>query len=218
MKDLTEKNFGPLIAFCLPGFIFLIALSKSFPEIQEWLATSPKEAPTIGGFFYSTLASLSLGLLLSAVRWLIVDHLLFVLWRIFRCPRPEIDFAKLMNKEKFAAFNGFVENHYRYYQYYSNSLVALTLGFVVYILPGDKGTTRLEWLGFVAMLVTLLLASNDSFRKYHVRAAAVINGGDNDDQRISSVKKPGKKGKESEKVSEEDGEEDTEGGEEEKVT
>jgi hypothetical protein len=40
MKDISDKNFGPLIGFCLPGFILLYALSFSFSEVSDWLATS----------------------------------------------------------------------------------------------------------------------------------------------------------------------------------
>jgi hypothetical protein len=67
MKDLSDKNFWPLITFCLPGFILLVALTYSFEEVKDWFAAaSLKDGLSVGGFLYSTLASLSLGLLLSA--------------------------------------------------------------------------------------------------------------------------------------------------------
>jgi hypothetical protein len=40
---------------------------------------------------------------------------------------PFIDFSKLSDKNVYAAFSGVNENHYRYYQYYANSLVALSV-------------------------------------------------------------------------------------------
>jgi DMSO/TMAO reductase YedYZ molybdopterin-dependent catalytic subunit len=56
MKDITDKNFGPFIAFCLPGFILLFVLSLSFPEVKDWLALTPsRDGASIGGFLYSTL-------------------------------------------------------------------------------------------------------------------------------------------------------------------
>ena len=59
MKDITEKNFGMLISFSLPGFILLYSLSFSFPELKEWLAgTAAKDSLSVGDFLYSALASL----------------------------------------------------------------------------------------------------------------------------------------------------------------
>ena len=113
---MNEKNFGVIIAFLLPGFLFLWGLSFSYDEVTNWLATSSDSAsPAIGGFLYSTLASLALGLLISAVRWLIIDHLLWLIG----IRDPGINFKNLSNKDKYSAFLGVVENHYRYYQYLS---------------------------------------------------------------------------------------------------
>jgi hypothetical protein len=83
MKDVTGKNFGVIIAFLLPGFVLLWGLSYSSKPIADWLArSSGSDAATIGGFLYSTLASLALGLLVSATRWLLVDHFLTTPWAV----------------------------------------------------------------------------------------------------------------------------------------
>jgi hypothetical protein len=51
MKDVNEKNFGVIIAFWLPGFLFLWGLSYSWPEVATWLAKSGSgDAPTVGDF------------------------------------------------------------------------------------------------------------------------------------------------------------------------
>ena len=60
--DNLEKTFGLLIAFLLPGFICIVGISFTFQEVSSWLYESAsKDAPTVGGFLFSTLASLSLG-------------------------------------------------------------------------------------------------------------------------------------------------------------
>ena len=169
MKDITEKNFGVIIAFLIPGFMLLWGLSYSSDEISKWFAQSgAADAPTVGGFLYATLASLALGLLVSAVRWLIVDRLLHSVSDL-----PEIDFEKLKNKDTFTAFEGVVENHYRYYQYYSNTLVAVIISFLTYLIEAKEKPSLWGWAGVVFVIIALLLASNDCLKKYHQRAAKI---------------------------------------------
>lgn len=132
MKEVTDKNFGVIIAFWLPGFVLLWGLSISNTEVAQWLRACT--TPSVGGFLYASLASLALGLLISAVRWLVVD------WFLSRVTTlPEIDFSKLNNKETFAVFLGIVENHYRYYQYYSNTFVAVIVAFAAYLFLEMNG-------------------------------------------------------------------------------
>src|ERR1700730_3466555 len=108
MKDVTEKNFGVIIAFLVPGFLLLWGLSYSSPEIDGWLAKSnAANAPTIGGFLYATLTSLALGLLISAFRYLIIDGFLHRVTGL----NPEFDFTKLKDKDALAMFQAAVENH-----------------------------------------------------------------------------------------------------------
>jgi hypothetical protein len=225
MKDISDKNFGPLIAFCLPGFILLLGLSYSFPDLKDWLAISAsKDGASIGGFLYSTLASLSLGLLLSGLRWATVDQFLEREYRVFGEPLPEIDFKELDQKDKLAAFLGVVENHYRYYQYYSNSLVAVELGGLSYLYNIRKASA-LQWILVLFLIGILYLASRDCFRKFRIRGAAVTTRRAGNDERLGT---PGdrqaeapeeerEEGEEGEEGGEEDGEEDQEDGEEKEV-
>ena len=184
MKDITDKNFGVIIAFWLPGFLLLWGLSYSSPELSVWLSKSNvANAPTVAGFLYASLASLSAGLLISAVRWLVLDHFLHF-WGTFMMPfwskgtssltRPTLDMSRLADKDIFTAFNGAVENHYRYYQYYSNSLVAVTISFVSFAFK--DGVALCSKLTFCAIIVgiALLLAAGDSLSKYHKAAFQLL--------------------------------------------
>jgi hypothetical protein len=215
MKDVSDKNFGPLIAFCLPGFILLLALSQSSHQVKDWLEISAtKDGASIGGFLYSTLASLSLGLLLSGLRWATVDQFLEREWWLFGKPLPKIDFNELDKKDKLAAFLGVVENHYRYYQYYSNSLVAVELGGISYLWNAGKASF-LQWGLAIFLIAILFAASRDCFRKFHIRGAAVTTGRTGNDERVGSqgdrqaeASENGQKGKEGEEGGEENGEED----------
>jgi len=171
MKDVTDKNFGVIIAFLLPGFLFLWGVSFSYDEVAKWLAkTTEDDAPTIGGFLYATLASLALGLLISAVRWLIIDHFLWLIG----VRDPGIKFENLKDKDKYAAFHSAVENHYRYYQYYANTLVALLCAFIIHLIVGTQTPPFAVWLAAGAILVALLLGARDSLTKYFKRAHTIL--------------------------------------------
>jgi hypothetical protein len=173
MKDISDKNFGVIIAFLIPGFMLLWGLSFSSNTISVWLVkSSATDAPTVGGFLYAILASLALGLLISAIRWLLVDHFLYY----FTClKRTEIDFSKLKDKDAFKAFQGVVENHYRYYQYYSNTLVAVGVSFLAYLWKGQNLPSKPVIFGVILACLTLLLASRDCLKNYHERAAKIAS-------------------------------------------
>jgi hypothetical protein len=224
MKDISDKNFGPLIAFCLPGFILLLALSRSFPEVKEWLEISAsKDGASIGGFLYATLASLSLGLLLSGIRWATVDQFLEQEYLLGTGPLPTIDFTELNKKDTFAAFSGIVENHYRYYQYYSNSLVAVELGGLAYLWKVGKPSGS-QWALAAILLIILFAASRDCFRKFRIRGAAVTTRRTGDDERMGAqavqqaqVPEGREESQEGQEQDEEDGEEDEKGRKEKEV-
>jgi len=208
MKDITEKNFGMLISFSLPGFILLYSLSFSFPELKEWLAgTAAKDSLSVGDFLYSALASLSLGLLLSAIRWFTVDSLLKFEYWVLGQQFPTITISSLRNKDVYAAFSGVNENHYRYYQYYSNSLVALAIGFLTYRFVVYKPVPTWLWWGFFAIIGILLVAGRNCFRMYYERAAEVTKERTTNDQRLGAQAPRNEEGKESEERGEEDSEE-----------
>ena len=88
---------------------------------------NPSEAaPSIGGFLFVTLASVTAGMTASAVRWATID-------RLHHCTgvvKPAWDDSKL--PERLEAFEAIVEAHYRYYQFHSNSLVAMLFSYAAW--------------------------------------------------------------------------------------
>ena len=159
MKDLTENNFGVIIAFLLPGFVLLYGLTYSSNEVALWLAkSSDKDSLTVGGFLYATLASLALGLIVSAARWLVIDTVLK--WMGVR--NPGLKYEKLKDRDTLAAFSAVVANHYRYYQYYANTLIALAGGFVVYLANHNGHAGWKLWAGFSGTAIVLFLGSRDA--------------------------------------------------------
>jgi hypothetical protein len=171
--DVIDKNFGVVIAFWLPGFLLLWGLAYSFPQVSALLPKSiTTDAPTVGGFLYVALASLAVGLIVSAIRWMIVDAIMH--WTGVRQPN-KIDYGHLKDKDVLNAFEAAVENHYRYYQYYSNSLVSVLASLVVCLLI--KGTGEITWFVWVALLLVclaLFFGSRDSLQKYYTRIGQIV--------------------------------------------
>jgi hypothetical protein len=167
MKDVTDKNFGVIIAFLLPGFLFLWGLSFANDEVATWLtAMSAKDGPLIGSFLYATIASLAVGLLIDAVRSAVVDE---IFYRVLGLELPTIKSSKLKDKDILAAFNAIIENHYRYYQYYANSFIAVAAASAAYaILKGSP--SNLIMLAIAAMLGILLYVAYDQLRSFNDRA------------------------------------------------
>ncbi|MBU2645361.1 hypothetical protein KKI24_11700 [bacterium] len=172
MKDISDKNFGLIIASILPGFILLYGLSFSIPQISTWLlSNTPENTPKIAGFLYTSLASLALGMTTSAFRWLLIDHVM----HLIGVKSPNIDFSKLSDRDKYSAFLGLVENHYRYYQYYSNTLVSILISSISYIIVKQELPQYYFVVLVIAILITLFFASRDALRKYYNRTKAILN-------------------------------------------
>lgn len=171
MRELTNHNFGLLIAYLLPGFVSLIGISLVSETVRNWIAESAQSGLTVGGFLYTTLASLTLGLIVSTIRWAVID----TLHHRTGINRPHWDFAKLgMNV---AAYDVLLRNHYHYYQHYSNMLVAIALlGMTMQF--AEKPIIQPEWLNSVGLLVLaaiLFAGSRDTLRKYYQRTGQLLS-------------------------------------------
>jgi hypothetical protein len=167
LSQVENENFGILIAYLIPGFLVLSGLAPHSPAIQTWLGSTSK-APTVGGFLFATVASVGAGLLTSTVRWLVLDH---IHARTGLRP-PALDFAKL--QANIDAFQAVVEYHYRYYQAYGNTMVAiLVVAIGRWPFSGVRSVTGL--LAIVALMLLCFVASRDALRKYYVRLTALYS-------------------------------------------
>jgi len=129
--DLSGRNFGLVIAYVIPGFIVLWGLSHVSEPVRAWMVGAGTAGPSVGGALYVALASLGCGMTASLFRWLLVD----TLHHRTGVTRPVLDETKL--PERLAAFDYLVENHYRYYQFYGNSAVALSATLAA--MPAESG-------------------------------------------------------------------------------
>lgn len=198
MQEVSNRNFGLLIAYVVPGLVALWGLSFVVPEVRPWLLGLPEDAPTIGGFLYVTLASVTLGMTSSVVRWAVLDQL-HHRWGVHP-PRWTDAFLH----ERIAGYEWIVQNHYRYYQFYGNTHIALVFTYACWRASLPDPLTGFGWLdGSVAVLAGMFLAgSRNALKRYYGRASdllgreqehAMTNGGHHGGPPAERPKGEGKK-------------------------
>ena len=168
LRPVTENNFGVLIANIVPGFAALWSLSLLSESVDLWLGQSPLDSPTVGGFLYVTIASVAMGMTVSAVRWLVIDRI----HQRTGIPEPRWDFSRL--QQNLSGYKLLVEIHYHYYQFHANMCVS-----VVFILAARRLTSGWTVIGVedIALLILFsvyFVTSRDNLRKYYSRAAMLL--------------------------------------------
>lgn len=168
MDEVTHRNFGLTIAYILPGFVSLWGVSYFCRDVAMWIATAPQASPSIGAFLYGILGSLALGLIISAIRWATID----TANEHTGLKRPKLDYSKL--QENLQAFDNAVEYHYRYYQFYSNMVVALLAAFVARCVTTSDGMSAYAILGFLFVEAVLFAGARDALGKYYERLTDML--------------------------------------------
>lgn len=138
MQQVSDRNFGLLIAYIIPGFATLVGLGRFSQTVQGWLSfAAVEQAPTVAGFLYVTVASVGLGMAVSAIRYATIDQI----HEYTGLPRPRWDDKNL--QANFDAFNNLVDQHSRYYQFHANSIIAALVVVAAHLYAGhDIG----EWI------------------------------------------------------------------------
>lgn len=169
MPTVSNANFGPLIAYLVPGAVALSGLVPFSPTLEKWFATSLADAPTLGGFLYLTVASLTSGMTVSALRWAALDSLHA---RTGLAP-PRLDFSRLGPNVE--ALSLLIDIHYRHYLFYANMFVATAIAYVGYrISLGDLHSVGPSDVGIAALEVVFFATSRDTLRKYYRRSEQLL--------------------------------------------
>lgn len=163
-KDPSINDFGLLIAYLLPGFAALWGCGYFVPEIRVFMSVAPDDSPTLGGFLYVTLAAIAAGLTVSTIRWLLLDGL----HHFTGLSRPAYDFSQF--REHVAAYSLLNDIHYRYYQFYGNSVIALAWVEIArrsvrgWLAPPDMVEAAI-----LVLIVVFFLGSRDTLCKFYTR-------------------------------------------------
>jgi hypothetical protein len=170
MKEESVANFGLLIAYILPGCVALWGMGNISPTIGAWFEAASANSATFGGFLYVTLAAIGAGLTASTFRWLVVD----AIHHSTGIEPPRLDFSRL--DKRVEAFDLLIEIHYRYYQFYSNTLVASFFSYLAW-RAAHWNSVAWGWYEFAAICVWALFfyASRDTLAKYYSRSRRLLD-------------------------------------------
>jgi len=161
--DILSRQFGLVIAYLLPGFIALIGVAPFVPMVAGWL-----RADQSGGFgapLYALLAATAAGMIVSCFRWFLVDQILLMTG----VERPRFNAQAL--EQNPSAFNYLIENHYRYFQFYANTFVAVIWTYFIY--RSHSTSSHLTFgsdAGVMLLCAVLFAGSRDALGKFRTRS------------------------------------------------
>lgn len=175
MKDVTNQNFGILIAYIIPGFTLLAGLSTVYEPLRVWFPLSPvsldeiaiTSSHTIGGFLYATLMSIGVGMILGAIRWAVID----TIHHRTGVGRPAWDGAEL--QKNLRAFSFLIEIHYHFYQFYGSSTIAVVILLAARLYAGIWPFGTLDVL-LILLAGIFFAASRDALTKYYARTSGFL--------------------------------------------
>jgi hypothetical protein len=169
MKTVSNNQFGLIVAYLLPGFIGLAGIAPFVPTVTAWLHSGSQAEASLGPPLYAILAAMTVGMVTSCFRWLIIDRLLG--WT--GVVQPIWDDSRL--EQHLAAFHYLVESHYRYYQFVANTLVAVVWAYAVNRALRTSPVLGIGAdLGVFVLCVTLFAAARDALTKYYARTDRLI--------------------------------------------
>jgi hypothetical protein len=176
IKDLTSESFGLVIAFLLPGLVGIIALSFWSSSIKGVLKAFLSEKANVNLFLLVIIAALAVGLLITALRALIFEK-----WFRVTEPLSANDFAALVSSEKFAAFRGAVDAHYRYHQCWGGLVIVLPVLYIGWLketytilMFWDSSVFIFPTLCFIVFEVASAWAACEAYKNYVNRARAIL--------------------------------------------
>ncbi len=164
--EILNRQFGLAIAYLLPGFIALIGIAPLVPIVAQWLQAG--QTANFGAPVYAILAATAAGMIASCFRWFLIDPIHTMTGVV-----PPIFNARAL-EERPLALNFLLENHYRYYQFYANTLIAVIWTYAIYRMLGTSPHLGLGTdIGMVILCAVLFTGSRDALKKYRVRRNAL---------------------------------------------
>jgi hypothetical protein len=166
--DNFNRHFGLIIAYLLPGFVALAGVAPLAPTVSAWL--KPNDGGLgIGPPVYALMAAMAAGMIVSCFRWLLIDQL----HSLTGVASPVFN-AKAL-EERPSAFTYLVENHYRYYQFYANTLVAVVWTYGVYRILSISASLRPGTdIAVLILCIVLFAGSRDALSKYRNRCGQLV--------------------------------------------
>jgi hypothetical protein len=170
VRDLSNRNFGLVIAYLIPGFVMLWGVGFVDERVANWLEGVSGSGPTVGGFFYVLISSIGFGMVASAVRWAVIDQI----HSMTGLKRPPWSDKQL--HVRLPAYTWIIENYYRYYQFYGNTIIALIFTYAVWRTAPSAPFPGFGWLdaSMLILLGILFAGSRSALTRYYDRRAGVL--------------------------------------------
>jgi hypothetical protein len=174
--SLFDRAFANGIAFLLPGLVFLFGIATVNDTVRAWFQGA-QNGPTLAGLVFVLVAALALNIAITAVRWLLFEHMTF---GIFGCPwvkaAPKLDLSKRKDLE--AQYVDLRHQYYYHYLAYANTAVAVPLGLFTWIVFATPVPNI--WQGVfvcsVGLFITIALgkAGCEAARRYDERRTMML--------------------------------------------
>lgn len=166
--EILNRHFGLIVAYLLPGFIALAGVAPLVPVVSSWLQPV-NQGLGIGPPVYAIMAATATGMVVSCFRWLLIDRI--HAWT--GIATPALNYRAL--EDRMVSFNYLVESHYRYYQFYANTLIAVAWAYSVNRLLKTSSLLRFGTdLGVFILCAVLFAGSRDALAKYRHRSGQLV--------------------------------------------
>jgi hypothetical protein len=167
--EISNRQFGLIVAYLLPGFIGLAGVAPLVPAVALWLQPVSHGEVGVGPPLYALIAAGTVGMILSCCRFLLID----TIHGLTGISAPVWNDARL--DERLEAFDYLVENHYRYYQFYANTIIAVLWAYPIHRFMRTSPLLGLGTdLGVLILCAVLFAGSRDALAKYYTRTSRLI--------------------------------------------
>lgn len=170
MGDELDKigiEFRLLIAYLVPGLLFVYSLSLHLPKLYMLLG-GDKTAPEGPAVVLIVILSIGAGIFVNAFTWAIIRPII----ELTSISRPKLDYSKVGN-EKLEAFKIIVDQNFRYYQAYANIFSALVILMCSYVALQKSVDLKYGIAGLVILLI-LFVAARDSLKRTYINMANLL--------------------------------------------
>jgi len=150
--ELSLGDIGAIIAYVIPGIVAMLGLSYFSRTVRRWLGGASNESPSFGGALLFVLMALGVGLIADTVR----SHTIDEIHHRTGVEQPEWTYSQL-NKEKFEQFQGIVDNHFRFHQFYGNTFICLLFAYIAWRASTKRWPWPPNWREFCLVMLLLIM-------------------------------------------------------------
>ena len=170
MREISNRNFGLLIAYLVPGFVALWGASFLVDDLSIWLVGPDRSGPAVGGFLYVTVGSVAAGMIANVVRWAVIDSV----HHLTGLKRPQ--WSDSLLHKRVEAYEWLIENHYRHYQFYGNMMFSVIFAYICWHISLADTPTGIGWLNGAigALLIVLAAGTRTTLARYYRRSESLL--------------------------------------------